>query len=373
MIWAILFGSLLLLGMAGLVYLIRRISKFRFIAVLSRGKKAAAVLLSIATILLPSALLWLLWGAENVIIVLLHLALFWLIADAVFAVVRKCRGKQFRRYYAGAAAVLVTALYLGVGFYQANHVWQTNYTVTTDKSIGTLRVALLADSHVGTTFDGDGLSKHVASIAAQNPDIVVISGDFVDEGTSREDMIAACRSLRQLDPQYGVYFVFGNHDKGKYSNGSRGFTGDDLIAELEESGVTVLQDESVLIDGRFYLVGRQDASEELDFGGSRAAIGELVTELDDDKYSIVLDHQPRDYEAEAASGVDLVLSGHTHGGQMIPLVQLIRWFHIVDDNVYGYERRDNTDFIVTSGISDWAIQFKTGCISEYVIIDIQGK
>ena len=89
-------------------------------------------------------------------------------------------------------------------------------------------------------------------------------------------------------------------------------------------------------------------------------------------YSIVLDHQPRDYAAETASNVDLVLSGHTHGGQMIPLMQLIRRFHIVDDNVYGLERRENTDFIVTSGISDWAIQFKTGCRSEYVIIDVQG-
>lgn len=77
--------------------------------------------------------------------------------------------------------------------------------------------------------------------------------------------------------------------------------------------------------------------------------------------------------AQAGSGADLVLSGHTHGGQMIPLVQLIRWFHIVDDNVYGYERRENTDFIVTSGISDWALQFKTGCWSEYVIIDISGS
>ena len=72
--------------------------------------------------------------------------------------------------------------------------------------------------------------------------------------------------------------------------------------------------------------------------------------------------------AQAVSGADLVL-----GGQMIPLVQLIRWFHIVDDNVYGYERRENTDFIVTSGISEWALQFKTGCWSEYVIIDISGS
>ena len=54
-------------------------------------------------------------------------------------------------------------------------------------------------------------------------------------------------------------------------------------------------------------------------------------------------------------------------------VQLIRWFHLHgDDAVYGQERRGDTDFLVTSGISDWAILFKTGCRSEYVIIEIQG-
>lgn len=99
----------------------------------------------------------------------------------------------------------------------------------------------------------------------------------------------------------------------------------------------------------------------------------MTKNLDKDKYTIVLDHQPNDYDAEAAARVDLVLSGHTHGGQMIPMGQLMRWFHIGGDNVYGFERLGNTNFIVTSGISDWALQFKTGTRSEYVIIDIQGK
>ena len=64
------------------------------------------------------------------------------------------------------------------------------------------------------------------------------------------------------------------------------------MAELQKNGVTVLQDQSVLIDHRFYLVGRQDASEEKDFGGSRASISDLTKNLDKDKYTIVLDHQP---------------------------------------------------------------------------------
>ena len=111
------------------------------------------------------------------------------------------------------------------------------------------------------TFDGEGLNKYVDQIQAQNPDIILIAGDFVDEDTEKSDMIAACRALSRFDTPYGTYFVFGNHDKGKYSNGRRGYTGDDLIDELTRNGVTVLQDESVRIDDRFYLIGRQDASE----------------------------------------------------------------------------------------------------------------
>lgn len=126
------------------------------------------------------------------------------------------------------------------------------------------------------------------------------------------------------------------------------------------------------MDDRFYIVGRQDASEEFDFGRSRAAIADLINPLDHSKYIIVLDHQPRDYAAEAKDGADLVLSGHTHGGQMIPLKQLINWFSIgQNDRIYGLEQRDNTNFVVTSGISDWAIQFKTGTKSEFVIVDVK--
>lgn len=67
--------------------------------------------------------------------------------------------------------------------------------------------------------------------------------------------------------------------------------------------------------------------------------------------------------------MDLVLCGHTHGGQLFPFHRMGQWTGI-DDKSYGLERRDATSFIVTSGISDWAIQFKTGCKSEYVVVDI---
>ena len=101
---------------------------------------------------------------------------------------------------------------------------------------------------------------------------------------------------------------------------------------------------------------------------------ELMENLDPDKYTIVLDHQPQDYLAQEEAGADLALSGHTHGGQLFPLMVIENHINITpDDKVYGHEKRGNTDFIVTSGISDWAIKFKTGCKSEYVMVEIEGE
>lgn len=70
-----------------------------------------------------------------------------------------------------------------------------------------------------------------------------------------------------------------------------------------------------------------------------------------------------------AANVDLVLSGHTHGGQFLLLRAIMEIFHI-NDQVYGHTHGGNTDFIVSSGIADWALRFRTGPSSEYVVIDI---
>ena len=370
--WLILFGSLFLLGGASLFFLIYSLGRLPFMEVLTNGSKIMTWLISAAIVIIPTCLIWMSYTVTNAIIVLLHFTFFWGLAEILRVLAMKFDLATISRSAAALVGVLVTVVYLGVGWYQAHHVAQTEYTVTTDKKVGNLRVAFFGDSHLGSTFDADGLAEHLKTIEKAKPDLLVIAGDFVDERTTKAEMIKAAQALGDVNTPYGVYYVFGNHDKALYQPGIRDFSGDDLVAELEKNGVIVLQDESILLDDRFYLVGRQDASQEFDFGGSRASIADLMAPLDHSKYTIVLDHQPRDYAAEAKAGADLVLSGHTHGGQMIPLMQIIQWFGIgQNDRLYGIEKRDNTNFIVTSGISDWAIQFKTGTKSKYVIVDVK--
>lgn len=367
--WFFIFGAITLAAVLGNIYLVSRFARFSIVHRVAKGRKIVRCIIGVVLVLLLFSGTWAGFGAINAMLVIIHLMVIWLLCDGVNCIVKKRRKVSSNKYYAGAFALVLTAVYLIFGWYFAHHVWRTEYVLTTDKQVGSLRIVLISDSHVGSTFHGEGFAGHINTIQSENPDIVVVAGDFIDDDTTKEDMIAACEALGTLQTTFGVYYAFGNHDKGYYGPEFRGYSGDDLIAELEKNHVVVLQDETVLLDDRFYLIGRQDRSAE--YGpGSRASMAELVSGLDPDKYSIVLDHQPSDYKAQTASGVDLVLSGHTHGGQLFPMNYMGSWTGI-DDKTYGLEKRENTNFIVTSGISDWAIKFKTGCRSEYVVIDVK--
>ena len=225
-----------------------------------------------------------------------------------------------------------------------------------------LRIVLISDAHLGITLDGEGFAREMERVQATDPDIVVVVGDYVDDDTLKADMVEACRALGGLETTYGVFYVYGNHDEGYYRY--RDFTGQELRDALEENGVTILADESLPIGESYTLIGRRDRSMR-----GRADMETLTEDLDRSRYLIVLDHQPNDYDAEAAAEVDLVLSGHTHGGHIFPAWIVDRLMHY-NDQRYGIERRGESCFIVTSGISGWAIPFKTGCFSEFVVIDI---
>lgn len=244
----------------------------------------------------------------------------------------------------------------------------TPYALESDKLDGSLRVVQISDSHIGATFHADGFSEYIEEINALSPDVVVVTGDFVDDDTTKEDALGACAALGKLNTKYGVFFVYGNHDKGYYSAESRGWTYAELRDALIANGVEILEDEARLIDDRFYIVGRRDRSDGR-YGGARKSADTLLQPLDKSKYIILLDHQPADFDAEAAAEANLVLCGHTHGGQFIPINHVGEW---IGENClrYGHETRENTDFIVSSGISNWTFKFKTGCVSEYAVIDI---
>lgn len=360
----ILVVSLLIAAFAA-IYLARKVKNTGLFSFTQ--KPAFQTVLSFIAVFVFLFILSAIFDVTNTIVIVVHVATFLLVGDLVRYIIQKAGGVSVSGRAVDLVAIIACIAYLAYGWVLMHGLWETDYHLLTTKPAGEIKVAQIADSHIGAGFDGKGFGQRLSKIQESDPDILVITGDFVDDSTTKQDMIDACSALGDFRTKYGVYFCFGNHDRGYNVGRARGFSGDDLVAELKKNGVIVLEDESVLVDDRFYVIGRADAGFDK---GKRTPIADLIADLDKDKYMIVLDHQPTDYDAEEAAGVDLVLSGHTHGGQVFPL-EYIQPLVSENDNVRGLEHRGNTDFIVTDGISDWAIVFRTGCRSEYNIIDIK--
>lgn len=319
--------------------------------------------LRLLCLVLPLVILYIIIGLVNFVIVLLHLMFFIFISEIVMKIVNKSIKKNYSYNYAYLIGLMITVIYLGIGIYLNYHVFETHYVIYTNKDLGSenFRIIQISDAHMGTTFDGEEFYRKIQKLSNIECDIVVITGDFVDDDTKRSDMEKSIEAFEELKPKYGIYYVNGNHDKGYYQ--SRDFSYDDLVSKFKEHNVHVLEDDIANINDYIYLIGRKDRSDP-----SRKSIDELTMNLDKKKYVIDLNHQPNDYQNEM-NKVDLVLSGHTHGGQLIPLGLIGILMH-ANDEVYGLHTRGSTNFIVNSGISDWAIMFKTGTYSEIGIIDI---
>ena len=360
--WLMILMSVMIVTIIGVGYMIVCVGRFGGIQVISGNRPILKYLISLLIIVAIFILIAHIMSTVNAVVIFLHEVMFFLLFGGIMKIVKHYTNREFTVNWQGWLAISTSIIYLAIGYFLLHHVWQTNYKLKTDKNIS-LRIAMFADSHVGTTFDGEGFAKYMKDIEQQNPDIVFIPGDFVDDWSKKEDLIRACKALGEMKTKYGVWYAYGNHDEGFFNN--RDFSAKELKEELLNNGIHILADEYELVDDSFYVVGRLDSSIY-----QRKSINELLEGIDESKYIIVLDHEPTDYENESNSIADLVVSGHTHGGQLIPINLISDWLKINDRN-YGHEKRNNTDFIVTSGISDWEIQFKTGTKSEYVIIDVE--
>ena len=362
--WTKVFLLAAALALIGILYLVERFHRFYFLEQLAKKQKRLSWLLAalLVTGILSSGLIF---NWYTMALIIIHLVLIWLLCDLIGWIIRKCRRKERTFNYSGGAALLLTFMLLTCGWVCMHHVFRTSYSFRSDKLTPDdhLRAVLLTDTHLSNTLDGEKFTELCERIQKEDPDLVLVCGDYVDDDSKKKDLIAASRALGQIQSTYGTYFAYGNHDP--FAN-SRSFSDDDLIDSLLNNGVTILIDETKEIGDRFYLCGRRD------FSDQRKAAQELTNSLDKSKYIIMMDHQPKDFDAEAEAGADLVLSGHTHGGHVFPAGQL----GVVlgeTERLYGEEKREDTEFLVSSGASGWEIPFKTGCISEYCVIDIAGE
>ena len=271
-------------------------------------------------------------------------------------------------FITGILGVLVTVLCLGYGYYNIKHVVATTYDLSSDK-IDDLKIIGIADLHMSTSLDVLQLQKYCDEMSELNADLVVLTGDIFDENTPLDDMVDASKALSTIKNKLGIYYVYGNHDNGSRNFDDVAFGPEEIKENLEKNGITVLEDEVITLD-KINIIGRKDAS----FWGNnpRLATSELLAMIPEDKcdnYTIILDHQPLDLDENAALGIDLQLSGHTHGGQLFPMgiVQSLT----SDTLIRGQRTIHDFTAITSSGMAGWRYPIKTGAPSEYVIINVK--
>ena len=312
---------------------------------------------------------------SNAAIYTLYLFLCSLFADILRLIVKyplKDRYLKFipKLHKKGSLAVIFFIIIIIAGVYGMNNIDQTEYNMTTQK-IGneSYKVIFISDTHYGSIQNPQLLKDSISRINDLKPDIVILGGDIVDERTSNSQMKEVFKELSKINSTYGTYYIFGNHDtqpsQTDYENGNRTFTDIELNQTIKENGITILNDEKTTINGDIVLVGRSDA--EWDGNAERANVSEILNESDLSKYVIVADHQPLEGMENSKSGVDLQVSGHTHGGQVFPYKEMIE---LTGTNTYGEYTFGDMKQIVSSGFTGWGWGIRNEAKCEYVLINI---
>lgn len=347
--------------------LIRRIMKYYG---LDRKKKLFQII-NIALAIAVTFSCINMWSTSAVVV--LHVLVISLLLDMIALVVRLLFGKKqkskicevFRKLYGcGLVPVVMTCGILAYGFVNMNHVVRTEYTVETDKNVDSYKIALITDTHYGTIQDTDILKEKIEEINAQNPDIVILGGDIVEEGTSKEKMQEVFETLGSLKSRYGIYYVYGNHDRQSYTR-NRSYTEEELEETISGNGITILEDCYEEINDDLVLAGRGDAG----WGNAsgRLSAEEILEGADREKYIIMVDHQPIEAEENNRQGVDLQLSGHTHAGQIWPVGHISELTGVLN---YGEYRKGDCTVIVSSGFTGWGYPLRTEEHCEYALVTI---
>ncbi|MGG1514705.1 metallophosphoesterase [Paenibacillus oryzisoli] len=254
------------------------------------------------------------------------------------------------------------ALILARGTYNARTPVVRRYDLTIPKEAGEwkeLRIAVASDLHLGLTVGNRHLRKLVSGVNAMKPDLIVLPGDVIDDSIHPFIRNRMGETMRGLQAPLGVYAVLGNHE---YIGGHI----QAYVEQMEQIGVRVLMDEVVHLAERLYLVGRKDKAAE-QFAGGRKPLASLMADVDLTQPVIVLDHQPYHLDKAAEAGADVMLSGHTHRGQMAPNHLITRRLFELD---WGYLRKGNLHAIVSSGFGTWGPPIRFGSRSEWIALTL---
>ena len=271
------------------------------------------------------------------------------------------------------AAVLV-ALVIWIAW--GNTALELNaYTISSSKlpqSFDGYRIAHVSDLHNAEM--GKDNEKLLTLLRDADPDMIAITGDLIDSRNTNIEVALQfiCEAVK-IAP---CYYVTGNHEARVNEYG-------ELKTEMEAAGVTVLEDiqAEISMEGEFIvLIGVNDPSYQTDylFGDAESVIDAKLEELhtENGEFTVLLSHRPELFDTYADHGMDLVLSGHAHGGQFrLPFVGGVvapnqGLFPEYDAGIYT---EDNTNMLVSRGVGNSILPFRINNRPEVILIELQTK
>ena len=222
-------------------------------------------------------------------------------------------------------------------------------------------LAQISDLHVGPTIRERQVRRVVDLTNGLGADAIVITGDLVDGSVA--ELRRATEHLARLKARYGVYFVTGNHD---YYSGARAW-----VEELERYGIRPLRNERVTLGDRgpggasFDLAGVDDWSAGRAEGGRWPTLERALAGRAADRSLVLLAHQPRGVAEAVRSGVELQLSGHTHGGQIFPWNLVVGAVYPFYKGLYAHREGDRSGQVyVSCGTGFWGPPMRLGAPAE---------
>lgn len=313
------------------------------------------------------------WNGVFVFVALLHLTVFLIFFGFLRRGFRRMGWDKKNAGFwdlvdrGGVGAVVLTATVFLYGYVNMRHAVRTEYSVEAPLSLRAegYKIVFLSDLHHGLATNASSLRRLAERLDAEDADLVILGGDIVDERTTLEEMREAFSILGGIKNRLGIYYVYGNHDRSPYAL-SPNYTERDVQTALNESEIRALVDEMRVVDDALTLVGREDA------GRKRRSLAELTRKTSASTARILVDHQPVDYDQAARDGYSLILSGHTHAGQIFPFGLVTGITHHSSLNYGLLKLEGGTTAIVSSGVSGWGVPIRTSKHSEYVVVRLSG-
>lgn len=296
--------------------------------------------------------------------IILHLAIIdllrWVLKNNHY--IKSFRSHPHHRFLLFLLVVFISSTVIVGGHLNAISPSFKEIDINIEKEIpGTekIKIAVVSDIHMSAVIGNQRVKRIVNAINSTAPDLILIPGDIVDQKTGSIIWNKAGEPLKELKSTFGIYGVTGNHE----------FIGgvEQTSSYIEKHGVKLLRDSYTLTEPGLYIVGREDLTSSRFSEIRRKDLHQLLIGVDKSKPIILLDHQPFFLDSARVNGIDLQLSGHTHHGQLWPTNFITEMIYELS---WGYLRKGNTHYYVSSGVGGWGPPVRTGSPSEIVLINL---